>query len=91
MVPRPDLRSKRTAFTLEMAHRLLYSNGSHRETQTLVEQWGPPFQEHQLHAYLCGRDPDLQHLELEGLLTSLVLSGGGRRKTHKLDSDRKVP
>jgi hypothetical protein len=86
-----ELQSKRAPFTLVMAHHPLYSNGSHGDTKTLVEQWGPLFQEHQVHVYLCGHDHDLQHLELEGLFTSFILSGGGGARTRKLGSDRKMP
>jgi hypothetical protein len=74
-----------------MAHHPLYSNGSHGDTKALIAQWGPLFQEHRVHAYLCGHDHDLQHLELEGLFTSFVLSGGGGANTRRLDSDRKMP
>ena len=86
-----QLQSKRAPFTIVMAHHPLYSNGDHGDTKALIEQWGPLFQEHQVHAYLCGHDHDLQHLELEGLFTSFILSGGGGAKTRKLESDRKMP
>lgn len=86
-----ELQSHRAPFTIVMAHHPLYSNGDHGDTRALVEQWGPLFQEHGVHAYLCGHDHDLQHLELEGLRTSFVLSGGGGAKTRKLESDRKMP
>ncbi|MDH4409200.1 MAG: metallophosphoesterase [Verrucomicrobiales bacterium] len=86
-----ELQSKRAPFTIVMAHHPLYSNGSHGDTKALIAQWGPLFQEHRVHAYLCGHDHDLQHLELEGLFTSFVLSGGGGANTRKLDSDRKMP
>ena len=86
-----ELRSKRAPFTLVMAHHPVYSNGDHGDTGALVEQWGPLLEEHRVHAYLCGHDHDLQHLELEGLFTSFVLSGGGGARTRKLDSDREIP
>lgn len=86
-----ELEKERAPFTLVMAHHPLYSNGDHGDTKLLVEQWGPLLQEHRVHAYLCGHDHDLQHLELEGLHTSFVLSGGGGARTRKLESDRKMP
>ncbi len=86
-----ELQSQRAPFTIVMAHHPLYSNGDHGDTDELVEAWGPLFQEHKVHAYLCGHDHDLQHLELEGLHTSFILSGGGGAKTRKLESDREMP
>ncbi len=86
-----ELITERAPFTLVMAHHPLYSNGDHGDTKPLVEQWGPLLQEHRIHAYLCGHDHDLQHLELEGLHTSFVLSGGGGARTRELESDRKMP
>jgi hypothetical protein len=86
-----ELGKKRAPFTIVMAHHPLYSNGDHGDTDELVAQWGPLLEEHKVHAYLCGHDHDLQHLELEGLHTSFVLSGGGGAKTRKLESDRKMP
>lgn len=86
-----ELASKRAPFTIVMAHHPLYSNGDHGDNKALIEQWGPLLQEHKVHAYLCGHDHDLQHLELEGLHTSFVLSGGGGANTRKLEEDRKMP
>lgn len=86
-----ELKTRRAPFTLVMAHHPLYSNGDHGDTDELIESWGPLLQEHRVHAYLCGHDHDLQHLELEGLHTSFVISGGGGARTRKLDSDRKIP
>lgn len=40
---------------------------------------------------LSWEDQDLQHLELEGLHSSFIPSGGGGAKTRKLESDRKMP
>lgn len=86
-----ELKSKRAPFTVVMAHHPLYSNGDHGDTKALIESWGPLLQEHRVHAYLCGHDHDLQHLELEGLHTSFVLSGGGGAKTRALESPREMP
>jgi tartrate-resistant acid phosphatase type 5 len=86
-----ELKKKRAPFTIVMAHHPLYSNGDHGDTKSLIQDWGPLLQEHRVHAYLCGHDHDLQHLELEGLHTSFLVSGGGGASTRKLDSDREMP
>ena len=86
------LRGPRAALTMVIAHHPLYSNGSHGDTERLVKAWGPLFEEHGVHAYLCGHDHDLQHLELEGLRTSFVISGGGGARTRRLKTpDRTMP
>ena len=86
------LRGPRAALTMVVAHHPLYSNGSHGDSEPLVESWGPLLEEHGVHAYLCGHDHDLQHLELEGLRTSFVISGGGGARTRRLrTTDRAMP
>ncbi len=74
-----------------MAHHPLYSNGDHGDTEELVKAWDGAFEEHRVHAYFCGHDHDLQHLELEARFTSHILSGGGGARTRKLEVDRKMP
>ena len=86
-----ELAKPRAPFTLVMGHHPLYSNGAHGDTKTLIETWEPLFQKHQVHAYLCGHDHDLQHLELEARFTSHVLSGGGGASTRKLEPDPNRP
>lgn len=79
---RKQLNSRRAPFTVVVGHHPLYSDGSHQDTPQLVEKLGPLFQKHGVHLYLCGHDHDLQHLELEGLKTSFVVSGGGGARLH---------
>lgn len=86
-----ELAKPRAPFTIVAGHHPLYSNGAHGDTKALLAQWEPLFQEHKVHAYLCGHDHDLQHLELEGHFTSFVLSGGGGASLRKLSTERKMP
>ncbi|MES2597141.1 MAG: metallophosphoesterase [Verrucomicrobiota bacterium] len=87
-----ELEKPRAPFTLVMGHHPLYSNGDHGDTKTLIDQWEPLFQEHKVHAYICGHDHDLQHLEMDGKFTSHILSGGGGAKTRVLEHpERKMP
>lgn len=88
---RAELTKPRAPFTLVMAHHPLYSNGDHGDTKRLISEWEPLFQEHRVHAYLCGHDHDLQHLEIEDRFTSHILSGGGGARTRKLEMDEKRP
>jgi tartrate-resistant acid phosphatase type 5 len=87
-----ELSKPRAPFTLVVGHHPLYSNGDHGDTAPLIAQWDSLFQEQKVHAYLCGHDHDLQHLELEGKFTSHILSGGGGAKTRKLEHpERTMP
>lgn len=86
-----ELVKPRAPFTIVAGHHPLYSNGSHGDTKALIAQWQPLFQEHKVHAYLCGHDHDLQHLELEGRFTSYLLSGGGGASTRQMSTARKMP
>jgi tartrate-resistant acid phosphatase type 5 len=87
-----ELAKPRAPFTLVVGHHPLYSNGDHGDTKPLIAAWDSLFQEQKVHAYLCGHDHDLQHLELEGKFTSHILSGGGGAKTRKLKTPkRKMP
>jgi predicted MPP superfamily phosphohydrolase len=86
-----ELAKKRGAYTVVVAHHPIYSNGDHGDTKALIEQWDGLLQDHRVHAYLCGHDHDMQHLELEGRFTSHILSGGGGARVRKLESERKMP
>jgi len=72
-----QLSSKRAPFTVVVGHHPLYSNGKYQGTPPLIEEIGDLLEQAGVHMYLCGHEHDLQHLELEGLRTSFVVSGGG--------------
>jgi 3',5'-cyclic AMP phosphodiesterase CpdA len=76
-----------TPWLVVMGHHPLYNNGHHGNTQALIDDWGPLFQEHGVDFYFCGHDHDLQHMEFEGLGTSFVLSGGGGQSLHDVKDD----
>jgi tartrate-resistant acid phosphatase type 5 len=86
-----ELAKPRAPFTIAVGHHPLYSNGSHGDTKELLAQWEPLFQEHKVHAYLCGHDHDLQHLEMADRFTTHLLSGGGGASTRQLPNERKMP
>lgn len=86
-----ELKKPRSPFTIVAGHHPLYSNGDHGDTKALIKQWEPLFQEHKVHAYVCGHDHDMQHLEMEGKFTTHLLSGGGGARTRKLESNRETP
>lgn len=83
-----ELAKPRAPFTVVVGHHPLYSNGAHGDTKQLITQWGDLFQKYAVHAYLCGHDHDLQHLEIDGLKTSFVISGGGGAKIRDLKGKR---
>ena len=80
-----ELASKRAPFTIVAGHHPVYSDASHGDTKELVEVLGPLLEQHGVHAYFCGHDHDLQHMELENLRTSFVLSGGGGARLYESD------
>jgi tartrate-resistant acid phosphatase type 5 len=87
-----ELAKPRGAFTIVVGHHPVYSNGNHGDTKELVAKLHPLLQEHGVHAYLCGHDHDMQHLELKGAKTSHVLSGGGGARVRELkNKTRKEP
>ena len=86
-----ELAKPRAPFTIVLGHHPLYSNGSHGDLPILAESLGTLLAKHKVHAYFCGHDHDLQHLELENQFTSYVLSGGGGAKVRKMRTDREMP
>ena len=87
-----ELAKPRTApFLVCAGHHPFYTNGPAGDTKPLVEKWGPLFQSGGVHLYLCGHDHDLQHIELEGLKTSYVVSGAGGARLTEIKSKRTSP
>lgn len=84
-----QLKSRRAPFTVVLGHHPLYSDGSHRDTPELIEQLGPLLEAGGVHLYMGGHDHDLQHLEMEGLKTSFVISGGGGARLYSHQAVRK--
>jgi predicted MPP superfamily phosphohydrolase len=83
-----ELASKRTPFTIVAGHHPIYSDGPHQDTPELVQQLGPLLEKYGVHAYICGHDHDLQHMELDKLRTSFVLSGGGGARLYESKEQR---
>ncbi|MBK1883207.1 metallophosphoesterase [Luteolibacter pohnpeiensis] len=84
-----QLESKRAPFTVVIGHHPLYSDGNHGDTPELIKDIGPLLEKAGVHLYLGGHDHDMQHLELEGLRTSFVISGAGGAGIYRIDKPRK--
>ncbi len=78
-------------WTLCLGHHPIYSNGQHGDTKALIKDYAPLLQQHRVPVYLCGHDHDLQHLELEGLKTSFVVSGGGGARIREIKNKERGP
>ena len=83
-----QLASSRAPFTVVIGHHPLYSDSKHGDTPQLVKQLGPLLEKSGVHLYLSGHDHDLQHLELEGLKTSFIISGGGGGRLYPHEKTR---
>ncbi len=87
-----ELAKPRTApWLICMGHHPIYSNGTHGDNQTLIKEWAPLFQQHNVPFYFCGHDHDLQHLEFDDVCTSFVISGGGGGHITKLKKPDRGP
>lgn len=84
-----ELAKPRAPFTIVVGHHPMYSDGAYGDTEALISEWGTLLEEHQVHAYVCGHEHDLQHLELDGLFTSFVISGGGGAYTRDLRAEKR--
>ena len=74
---RLQLESTRNGFTFVIGHHPIFSNGAHGDSPELVEKLAPMLEKSGVHWYIAGHDHDLQHLELDHLKTSYIISGGG--------------
>ena len=74
---RSQLESPRNGFTFVLGHHPIFSNGAHGDSPELVEKLAPMLEKAGVHWYIAGHDHDLQHLELNHLKTSYIISGGG--------------
>jgi 3',5'-cyclic AMP phosphodiesterase CpdA len=74
---REQLASTRGKFTCVVGHHPVFSNGMHGDHPDLIATLAPLLRKHRVHFYFSAHDHDLQHLELESLPTSFILSGGG--------------
>ncbi len=83
-----QLASPRAPFTVVVGHHPIYSDSKHGDTSDLVKELAPMLEKASVHLYLCGHDHDLQHLELEGLKTSFVISGGGGARVYPHEKTR---
>lgn len=72
-----QLSSPRGTFTCVVGHHPVFSNGMHGDQRDLVGTLGPLLRKYRVHFYLAAHDHDLQHLEIDSLPTSFILSGGG--------------
>ena len=89
---RAQLASERKGFTFVVGHHPVYSNGAHGDSPELVDKLAPLLEQAGVHWYIAGHDHDLQHLELENLKTSYVISGGGGANCRPLKNlTRRVP
>jgi hypothetical protein len=84
-----QLAGSRAPFTIVAGHHPVYSNCKHGDTEELIRDLAPLLQEHKVHAYLCGHDHDMQHLELEGLKTSFVITGTGGAGLNPLENKKR--
>ena len=69
------LTASRATWKIALGHHPIYSAGFHGDTPELRRLLLPILKKHQVAAYLCGHEHDLQHLEQEGI--HFIVSGAG--------------
>lgn len=72
-----QLASPRGTFTCVVGHHPVFSNGMHGDHRDLIATLAPLLRKYRVHFYFSAHDHDLQHLEVDALPTSFILSGGG--------------
>ncbi len=83
-----QLSSARGTFTCVVGHHPVFSNGMHGDHRDLIATLGPLLRKHKVHFYFSAHDHDLQHLEVDSLPTSFILSGGGGARQRPFARER---
>ena len=65
-------------------HHPVLSCGLHHGGTPTLQRWRELFYRHNVTAYLCGHEHDLQHLREDGQTTDWLVSGGGGKALHQL-------
>ena len=85
-----ELGQRRTTpWLFVLGHHPVFSNGSHGDTQALIDHLDPLLRRHRVDLYLCGHDHDLQHMEFKGHPTSFVVSGAGGARAREVRERRR--
>jgi tartrate-resistant acid phosphatase type 5 len=71
------LAASSAQWKIVIGHHPVYSGGEHGDTAELIQNILPLLKEHNVQAYFCGHDHDLQHLMAGDV--NLFISGGGSR------------
>ncbi|MDQ3440006.1 MAG: metallophosphoesterase, partial [Planctomycetota bacterium] len=80
-----ELEKPRTARWLVMcAHQPLYTNGGRGDDDRLLREWGPLLEPNGVDFYLSAHDHNLQHVQIPGVATTFVISGGGGANLHDI-------
>lgn len=84
-------RPRESEWLVAVAHHPLFSNGDHGDNGVMQRELGPRFERHGVDLYIAGHEHDLQHLEMPGYPTSLMLVGGGGASTRPMRLDQRGP
>lgn len=86
-----ELSKPRATWTLFCAHKPMFSDGSHGDSQTMQKEFGPLLKKYDVDFYLSGHDHVLDHHQVEGWKTSFIISGGGGENTIRaMNGDKAV-
>jgi tartrate-resistant acid phosphatase type 5 len=86
-----ELKQPHAPWLICCAHHTIYSNGIHGDNAILMDTWGLLLARYHVDLYVCGHDHSLQHLEIPGVSTSFVVSGGGGARTYAMLRDDRGP
>lgn len=84
-------RPRQSKWVVCAAHHPLFSNGTHGDVAVLQAEWGALFKKYKVDFYLSSHDHNLQHLQIEGWPTSLLVLGGGGQKAASFLKDKRGP